>query len=220
MNARRIHVVLLAGCGAAVAALPGPASSLGVPTVSTSLPSTGTVGAVTTAVSSIAAPATATVSSGATSATKSSAASAQLSVADRDLTTDVNQLRTRRGRSSLAISVGLVRAARAHALSMARRGYFSHSSADGSPFWKRLLSYYPARGYARWRVGENLYWSTGTGSVAAITAAWLASPEHRRVLLSNWVQLGIAVVSVPDAPGVFGRRSVRIAVADFGIRSR
>jgi uncharacterized protein YkwD len=214
---------LLAAAGVLAAVLPSRASSLEVPTISTSLPATTAVGSVTTAVSSIAAPATATVSStaaGATSAAKSSTASVQLSAADRNLVTDVNEIRTQRGRSSLGISAGLARAALAHALSMARNGYFSHSSSDGSPFWKRLLRYYPARGYARWRVGENLYWSTRTDSVAAITTAWLASPEHRRVLLFNWVQLGIAIVDVPNAPGVYGHRTVRIAVADFGIRSR
>ena len=133
----------------------------------------------------------------------------------------IDDIRTGAGRAPIATSTALAGAARAHALSMARKGYFSHSSADGTRFWKRILAFYPAAGYRSWRVGENLYWSAAADvSAAGVAAAWLASPEHRRILLGAWRQVGIAIVQVHAAPGVFHGRDVTIAVADFGSRAR
>ena len=102
---------------------------------------------------------------------------------------------------------------------MARKGYFSHSSADGTRFWKRILAFYPAAGYRTWRVGENLYWSSGEPDPHAAVEAWLQSPEHRVILLNrDWREFGIGAVSVTAGPGIFAGADVTIVTADFGVR--
>jgi len=130
----------------------------------------------------------------------------------------LNKARAASGLPPLADSTALAAAARAHAASMARRGYFGHDSADGTPFWRRIAAFYPVGGFARWEVGETLYWSRPGGSAASVVAAWLGSPEHRGILLGNWTQVGVGIVVVPSAPGVFGGQATVIAVADFGLR--
>jgi uncharacterized protein YkwD len=143
----------------------------------------------------------------------------RLSPLERDVVAGINSLRGDRGLRPLTVSAALTQAARAHAISMARGGYFGHDSADGTPFWKRIGRYYPLAGHARLVVGENLYWSTLAATSFAINHAWVTSPEHRRILFANWTQLGIAILHRDDAPGFFGHHSVLIAVADFGRRS-
>jgi uncharacterized protein YkwD len=132
----------------------------------------------------------------------------------------LNEARTADGLPALANSAALDAAARAHAVSMARRGYFTHDSADGTPFWRRIAAFYPAGGFARWQVGETLYWSRPGPTAASVVAAWLGSAEHRDVLLGNWAQIGVAIVRVSSAPGLFDGQATVIAVADFGMRGR
>ncbi len=49
---------------------------------------------------------------------------------------------------------------------------------------------------------------------------WLASPGHRKVLLSSaWTHIGLSAVHVRSAPGVFEGYDVTIMTADFGSRS-
>jgi uncharacterized protein YkwD len=168
---------------------------------------TGATATITNAVSAV----TGVVPSASTAPTA-------LTSSEQALVVSVNDVRRLRGDPLLVVSGGLARAARAHALSMARGGYFSHSSADGTAFWRRIARYYPVAGAARWQVGENLYWSTASPDARAITAAWLGSPEHRRILYGRWAQVGLAIVRAAHAPGVFGGRDVEIVVADFGAR--
>jgi uncharacterized protein YkwD len=132
----------------------------------------------------------------------------------------VNVVRAERGHPRLTISAELTRAAAAHARAMARAGFFGHSDADGTPFWKRIVRYYPVAGYRRWRVGEDLFWAPDPPTTAQIVREWLASPPHRRVLLGDWRQVGVALVTARDAPGFFGGRDATVVVADFGNRSR
>jgi uncharacterized protein YkwD len=138
----------------------------------------------------------------------------------RGIVVTLNDARAAQGLPPLANSAGLDASAYQHALSMARRGYFKHDSADGTPFWKRIQGFYPAGGYVRWSVGETLFWSRASTSAGSVIAAWLGSPEHRTILLGDWTQVGVAIIRVPVAPGVYGGRSAEIAVADFGLRSR
>ena len=49
---------------------------------------------------------------------------------------------------------------------------------------------------------------------------WLESPEHRRILLApTWREIGVGVVRVRGAGGVYGRRDVYVLAAEFGARS-
>jgi uncharacterized protein YkwD len=130
----------------------------------------------------------------------------------------LNALRRQHGLTSLRLSVRLCAAARQHSSEMAARGYFSHSSANGSSFDKRLARYYPvSRRY--WSVGENLLWSSPDVDPAGAVRLWFNSPEHRaNMLTSRWREVGISAVHVHSAPGTFGGREVTVVTADFGVR--
>ena len=70
-------------------------------------------------------------------------------------------------------------AADAHAVSMGRLGYFSHTSADGTSFDRRIARFYSKTAYRSWMVGENLLFSSGHISSGEAVAMWLESPDHR-----------------------------------------
>ena len=70
----------------------------------------------------------------------------------------MNRFRVAHGLVPLRESAALDRSARQHSLEMGRLGYFDHSSADGTVFWRRIRRYYTAKDYSYWAVGENLVW--------------------------------------------------------------
>jgi uncharacterized protein YkwD len=131
----------------------------------------------------------------------------------------VNKFRAAHGLVALRESGGLDRSARQHSLEMGRRGYFAHSSADGTSFWKRIQRYYPQKNYSYWSVGENLVWQSQNLTAAAAMQLWIASPPHLANLMSSqWRQIGVSAVGVPRAPGVYGGQHVIIITTDFGVR--
>jgi uncharacterized protein YkwD len=131
----------------------------------------------------------------------------------------VNRFRVAHGLVALRESAALDRSARQHSDEMGRRGYFGHSSADGTIFWRRIRRYYSAKNYSFWSVGENLVWESPSLSAGGAMKLWIASPPHLRNLLSRqWRQIGVSAVGVAHAPGVYGGRRVVIVTADFGVR--
>jgi uncharacterized protein YkwD len=131
----------------------------------------------------------------------------------------INQFRHAHGLVALGESRGLDRSARQHSLEMGRLGYFAHSSADGTVFWRRIQHYYPARGHSYWSVGENLVWRAPSLSAASALNLWIASAPHLKNLLSRrWRQIGISAVSAAHAPGVYGGQHAVIVTTDFGVR--
>src|SRR5947207_308075 len=58
------------------------------------------------------------------------------------MVSDVNRLRRSHGLRPLRVSTKLAAAATQHSQEMARMGYFSHDSANGSAFWRRVQRYY------------------------------------------------------------------------------
>ena len=131
----------------------------------------------------------------------------------------VNAFRVAHGLVPVRESAALDHSARQHSLEMGRVGYFGHSSANGTVFWRRIRRYYPARNYSYWAVGENLLWESPSVSAAHAMQMWIASPEHLRNLMApQWRQIGISAVRVVDAPGVYGGHRVTIITTDFGVR--
>lgn len=131
----------------------------------------------------------------------------------------LNSFRVAHGLVPLRNSGALDRSARQHSLEMGRLGYFGHSSADGTPFWRRIKHYYSSEGRAYWSVGENLLWRSPSASTARAMKMWIASPEHlRNLLATRWRQIGISAVRVARGPGVFHGRPVTIITTDFGVR--
>jgi uncharacterized protein YkwD len=131
----------------------------------------------------------------------------------------MNALRREHGLAPLRLSAGLTSAARKHSTDMATRGYFSHTSANGFSFDRRIARFYPMGHKRYWSVGENLLWSSPNVEPARALDMWLNSPEHRKnMLTARWREIGLAAVHVPSAPGTFGGREVTIVTADFGVR--
>lgn len=131
----------------------------------------------------------------------------------------VNRFRVAHGLVAVHESAGLDRSARQHSLEMGRLGYFGHSSADGTVFWRRIQHYYPKKNFSYWSVGENLVWRSPSLGAAKAMSLWIASPPHLANLLSkDWRQIGISAVSVANAPGVYGGGHAVIITTDFGVR--
>lgn len=133
----------------------------------------------------------------------------------------INDYRARYGLRPLLPSLALASAARAHVVSMGELGYFSHTSADGTVFWKRVQHFYPSVGYGTWAVAEDLLWTSSPVTPKQALQMWIDSPEHRELLLrAIYRQVGIATIEVAAAPGHFDRLNVTIIDADFGGRIR
>jgi uncharacterized protein YkwD len=142
-----------------------------------------------------------------------------LSTLEQGVLSDINVLRKQHGLAPLRLSASLSAAARQHSSEMAARGYFSHSSANGSSFDKRIARFYPVGGSRYWSVGENLLWSSPDVDAGGALDMWWNSPEHRKnMLTARWREIGLSAVHVPSAPGTYGGREVTIVTTDFGVR--
>ena len=145
----------------------------------------------------------------------------RVSSLDTALIAQVNAFRVAHGLVPLRVSPSLRAAATVHSTQMARRGYFSHDSANGGSFSSRIATYYSAQGYRSWTVGENLLWASPDVGAARALRLWLSSPPHRANLLSpRWREIGLTAVHANRAPGVYGNAPTTIVTADFGSRSR
>jgi uncharacterized protein YkwD len=134
---------------------------------------------------------------------------------------DLNRVRAQHGLAPLRLSPRLSAAASQHSREMARVGYFSHSSADGSAFWRRIARFYSSSGYGSWSVGENLLWSSPDVDAANAIKMWMGSPEHRANLLNrSWREVGLSAVHSDSAPGSYHGLGVTIVTADFGARTK
>ncbi len=132
----------------------------------------------------------------------------------------INDVRRARGLQPLVLSKSLSRATDAHARAMARGGFFSHDSADGTSAIGRIKRFYSVEGYRSWALGENLLWRSPGVTPAQALQMWLTSPPHRRVLLEpDFREIGLAAVHATRAPGDFRSLDVTIVVADFGART-
>ena len=142
-----------------------------------------------------------------------------LSTLEQGVLADINALRKEHGLAPLRLSANLSAAARQHSSEMAARGYFSHSSANGSSFDRRIARYYPMSGSHYWSVGENLLWSSPDVDAGGALDMWWNSPEHRKnMLTARWREIGLSAVHVASAPGAYGGREVTIVTTDFGVR--
>jgi uncharacterized protein YkwD len=168
----------------------------------------------------VAAPAGARSGRRALSAGPTQVASAMRALESRVLV-DLNRVRVQHGLVPLRASSKLNAAATQHSREMARVGYFSHSSADGAAFWRRIERFYPSSGYRSWSVGENLLWSSPDVDAEGAIKMWMGSPEHRANLLNkSWREVGLSAVHSDAAPGTYHGLGVTIVTADFGARQK
>ena len=142
-----------------------------------------------------------------------------LAALEQGVLTQINILRKQHGLAPLRLSSPLSSAARQHSSEMASRGYFSHDSANGSSFDRRIARFYPMGKSRYWSVGENLLWSSPNVDAPGALNMWFNSPEHRKNMLSaRWREIGLSAVHVAAAPGTYGGREVTIVTSDFGVR--
>ena len=75
--------------------------------------------------------------------------------------------------------------------------YFAHDSRSGARFSARIARTGWMSGRARWSVGENLAWGSGTQATpSSIVAAWMKSAGHRHNILSpRFRVIGIGIAS-------------------------
>lgn len=129
----------------------------------------------------------------------------------------VNSARRAEGLPALAFDPALAAVAAVHSADMAARGFFAHASPEGLRSRDRVeAAAYPFR-----RLGENLYrgsaydrivrtrtprgesvryeWRDVDVQAAHVVRQWLASPGHRRNLLSPHFEThGVGVAPGPD----------------------
>ncbi|HZQ82435.1 MAG TPA: CAP domain-containing protein [Gaiellaceae bacterium] len=130
--------------------------------------------------------------------------SVAMTATERGFVSALEQVRAEHDLPAFSGDGQLAAAARAHSREMVATGTFAHGA-----FWERI----EAHGVTSGQVGETLGWtSVPAGAVARIVAAWLASPEHRRILLDPvYRQVGVGV-----ADGSFkGYPNAVVVTADF-----
>lgn len=117
-------------------------------------------------------------------------ASVHVTATEESFVSEINRVRAAHGLRPVVSRAVLLRAARAHSDDMVRGGYFAHGS-----FWDRLRSFGVRPGDA----GEALAWrSRPDDAASALVQAWLASPEHRAILLDGrYTQVGVGVEEGP-----------------------
>lgn len=89
----------------------------------------------------------------------------------------VNAARAKSGRGAVGLSPALTRTAAAHASDMAKKGYFSHTGANGSSIGDRVRR----QKYRFCFVAENI--AKGQGTLDEVLRGWMASPGHRQNML-------------------------------------
>ena len=117
----------------------------------------------------------------------------------------INQERTSRGLAALTLAPELTQSARGHSHDMADHDFVSHVGSDGSTPGQRMR----AAGYQYTYWGETI--AAGPSNPADVAAAWMNSPLHRAIILSDALEdLGIGYVQNP------GSTYTHYWTADFG----
>jgi|ERR1051326_5554894 uncharacterized protein YkwD len=127
-----------------------------------------------------------------------------LTASETSLLSVINATRAAHGLAPLRIDHRLQRTARAHSADMLRHQYFAHGA-----FTARVR----ASGAAGPVFGEDLAW--GPLSATWVVTRWLASPEHRAILLRP----GFRRIGVGAYEGTFaGHPGALMVTADFAGR--
>ena len=131
-------------------------------------------------------------------------ASASTTTLGRQVLKGINAQRAKHGLRPLRLATPLRRVAGSHSRYMARVKRLRHESADGTSAPTRIRRAMRLR-----RTGEAIAFAS---TARAIVAAWMASPPHRRLLLSR----SFRVIGVGVVRGSFDSYRVLYATADLG----
>jgi uncharacterized protein YkwD len=125
----------------------------------------------------------------------------------------INQRRAHAGLGALQENASLNNSAQGHTVAMAKHNHYSH----GNPARRIRAAGYLA-GATVWSVGEDLGWGPGRlGTPKRAIASWMKSPEHRRVLLGGFRDVGVGMTKGAPFPH-FGHNSATYTV-DFATRN-
>jgi uncharacterized protein YkwD len=117
-------------------------------------------------------------------------ASASTLLPRRALLRSINHARAAHHLAPVHGSAQLHNAAKRHSHDMMLRRYFAHTSPLGSTVYTRIVASGFVSGFS-WLGGETLAWGTGAlAAPGAVVNGWLASPEHRAIMLSptyRWI---------------------------------
>jgi uncharacterized protein YkwD len=109
----------------------------------------------------------------------------------------LNNERGAQGLRPVTEAPGLTQPSLAYSARMVAESFFAHESPDGGTLVDRLtaVGYIAADG--DWTVGENIAWGQGELSTPrSIVAAWMASPGHRKnILTGEFTEIGLGVVT-------------------------
>lgn len=121
-----------------------------------------------------------------------------------------NKKRTENGVLPVILNPVLSEAARQKGQDMIDKGYWAHTSPDGTTPWYWISK----NGYSYLYAGENL--ARDFNDSDAVVNAWMASPSHRENLLNNkYRDIGFAVVN-----GKFQGYETTLVVQMFGTRQQ
>lgn len=119
----------------------------------------------------------------------------------------LNERRAAHHLAPLKRDVVLASLARMHNRDMLRGDFFAHDHPQGQTFAERLAYLH------RRAIGEVIAWGTGGFSTPeGFVSLWMASPPHRRIILTpEFRRVGLSVLG-----GSFqGQRLARVATGDF-----
>lgn len=112
------------------------------------------------------------------------------SISVEDLVLITNQKRIEQGAKPLNLNNQLSQAAALKARNMFEENYWAHNSPSGKTPW----FFIKGSGYNYIFAGENL--AKGFTTTDEVVSAWMASPEHRKNIVSNnYSDIGFAVVT-------------------------
>ncbi len=97
-----------------------------------------------------------------------------------------NKERAKEGLPPLKLESKLQEAARGHAKDMAEREEMTHEGADGSTPGQRVVNF----GYHYLMTGENV--ARGQRDVPDVMLAWMESPPHKKNVLGDYSEIGVA----------------------------
>jgi uncharacterized protein YkwD len=125
----------------------------------------------------------------------------------------VNERRAHVGLGALQENADLNQSAQGHTVAMAKHNSYSHGNAA-----RRIRHTGYLAGATTWDIGENLAWGPGRiGTPKRIVAEWMHSPEHRRVLLGGFRDIGLGMTKGAPFPH-FGHNTATYTV-DLGTRN-
>jgi uncharacterized protein YkwD len=131
----------------------------------------------------------------------------------------VNRERALHGANPLTNDTRLEQAAQAHSEDMAAGDYFEHTGPGGdTPFSRIRASGYIYSSSVGYAVGENIGWGTlWLATPQAIVNAWMASPDHRAIMLDGRYR-DTAIGVSPHPPGSLSHgQAGAIYTQDFGV---